>query len=127
MGSRENGNRKRNSETQKSHAGNGEFIIPAHPVQLLCWSAALPCPALLPGLRFLSAWPSLQARLDNQLDRSLRTAPQVLTVSIPLEPAISNGVKLERIEIIKRQQGNACWRIIPRLACRSATKLFSPI
>ena len=47
-------------------------------------------------------WPSLQARLYNQLDRwSLRKARQVLTVSIPFrEELAAHGVRRDRIEIV---------------------------
>ena len=79
-------------------------ILQTHAVKshFLARRAALP--ELAPWVAFHHGytWPSMKARLYNQLDRwSLRTADQVVTVSLPFrDELVAHGVRRERIEIL---------------------------
>jgi glycosyltransferase involved in cell wall biosynthesis len=79
-------------------------IIQTHAVKshFLARCASLPGKAPWVAFHHGYTWPTLRARIYNQLDRwSLRTAPKVLTVSLPFrEELIARGVSPERIEII---------------------------
>jgi glycosyltransferase involved in cell wall biosynthesis len=79
-------------------------IIQTHAVKshLLARCASLPGRAPWVAFHHGYTWPTLRARLYNQLDRwSLRTARKVLTVSVPFrEELIARGVKPDHIEII---------------------------
>lgn len=79
-------------------------VIQTHAVKshFLVRSAGLP--KITPWVAFHHGytWPTLKARTYNQLDRwSLRTAKQVLTVSVPFrDQLVAVGVRPERIQII---------------------------
>jgi glycosyltransferase involved in cell wall biosynthesis len=79
-------------------------IIQTHAVKshFLARCASLPSEAPWVAFHHGYTWPTLRARLYNQLDRwSLRTARKVLTVSLPFrEELIARGVNPESIEII---------------------------
>ena len=79
-------------------------IIQTHAVKshFLARCASLPNHAPWVAFHHGYTWPTVRARLYNQLDRwSLRTARKVLTVSVPFrEELIARGVNPERIEII---------------------------
>jgi len=79
-------------------------IIQTHAVKshFLARCASLPSQAPWVAFHHGYTWPTLRARLYNQLDRwSLRTARKVLTVSVPFrEELIARGVSPDRIEII---------------------------
>ncbi len=79
-------------------------IIQTHAVKshFLARSASLPSRAPWVAFHHGYTWPTLRARLYNQLDRwSLRAARKVLTVSVPFrEELIARGVSPDRIEII---------------------------
>ena len=79
-------------------------ILQSHAVKshfLLRWAGL---PARVPWVAFHHGytWPTLKARLYNQLDRwSLRTARKVVTMSVPFrEQLIAQGVSRDRIEIV---------------------------
>ena len=79
-------------------------IVQTHAVKshFLARCASLPSQAPWVAFHHGYTWPTLRARLYNQLDRwSLRAARKVLTVSVPFrEELIARGVNPERIEII---------------------------
>ena len=79
-------------------------VIQTHAVKshFLARCASLPQRAHWVAFHHGYTWPTLRARLYNQLDRwSLRTARKVLTVSLPFrEELIARGVNADRIEIV---------------------------
>lgn len=79
-------------------------ILQTHAVKSHFLARSVGLPELAPWVAFHHGytWPTLKARLYNQLDRwSLRTARQVLTVSGPFrEELAQRGVARERVEII---------------------------
>jgi glycosyltransferase involved in cell wall biosynthesis len=79
-------------------------IIQTHAVKshFLVRSAGLPKTAPWVAFHHGYTWPTLKARAYNQLDRwSLRTAKQVLTVSVPFrDQLVAVGVRPGRIQII---------------------------
>ncbi|HZL50612.1 MAG TPA: glycosyltransferase family 4 protein [Terracidiphilus sp.] len=79
-------------------------LIQTHAVKshFLACCASLPSKAPWVAFHHGYTWPTLRARLYNQIDRwSLRTARKVLTVSLPFrEELIARGVSPDRIEIV---------------------------
>ncbi len=79
-------------------------IIQTHAVKshFLARCASLPATAPWVAFHHGYTWPTLRARLYNQLDRwSLPAARKVLTVSLPFrEELIARGVNQDRIEIV---------------------------
>ncbi len=79
-------------------------IIQTHAVKshFLARCASLPAKAPWVAFHHGYTWPTLRARLYNQLDRwSLRPARKVLTVSLPFrDELMARGVNPDRIEII---------------------------
>jgi glycosyltransferase involved in cell wall biosynthesis len=79
-------------------------IIQTHAVKshFLARCASLPSKAPWVAFHHGYTWPTVRARIYNELDRwSLRAARKVLTVSLPFrQELIARGVKPERIEVI---------------------------